>query len=207
MKKIVFIMPHVNGKGGTETVLKTVCKFMQNGSYNMDAKLYVLGGSEDKRWLEGINFKETVFSNIRIIRNIQSFFMLYMLLKRFILKEKPDVVVCIHPILCLFISLVRKFTKTHFPIVSWIHFSLNRKNVNKNYLLKSDFHLSISSGIRKQLLSLKIPMSNIYTIYNPINQTNNIIKRPEKKVSFLYIGRVMFEGQKRLKDLLSALAK
>lgn len=207
MKKIAIIMPHVTGKGGTENVVRTVMKLLQQKNSKFYPKLYILGGSEDKEWLKDLNYSETVFSRNRLIRNILNFFFIFIYLKKFIQKEQPDIIITTHSIMCFLINLIRKMTNKKYPIVSWIHFSLNAKNVKRKLLHFADFHLAICPSIKKEFESLRITNSKVYIIYNPIYFTNNTVSRPKEKAHFLYVGRVIYEGQKRIKDLLTALSK
>lgn len=207
MKKLVIIMPHVTGKGGTEKVINSVMRLLQKNNSQFETKLYIIGGSENKEWLKELNYSETVYSNNRLIRNLQNTFSIMIYLKKFLQSEKPDMVVTTHSILCFIINIIRKMTRADYPIISWIHFSLNSRNVKKKLLKNADFHLAISEGIEKQFNSLGIQSSSVYTIYNPIDRKDKLIKRPQTKTVFLYVGRVIFKGQKYIKELLEALSQ
>jgi UDP-D-galactose:(glucosyl)LPS alpha-1,6-D-galactosyltransferase len=82
---------------------------------------------------------------------------------------------------------------------------LKSSKVRTGLVPKADYHLAISSGIARQLRELYIPQERIFTIYNPVKPAEQIIPRPTSKTIFLYVGRIEFEGQKRVKDLLDAL--
>ncbi|RYL95182.1 glycosyltransferase [Sporolactobacillus sp. THM7-4] len=206
MKKIAIIMPHVSGRGGTENVVSIVMKLLQKNK-SFKPVLYIFGGSENKEWLEGINYKETVFSSNRKIRTIQNILSIFFCMYRFIRKEKPDMVIATHSITCFVLYWVRKITRGNYPIVSWIHFSLFAKNVKNKYLCYADYHLAICESIKQQYATLSVPMSRIYVVNNPVTQANHLIRRPKDKTIFLYVGRIEFEQQKRVKDLLDALSK
>lgn len=203
MKKILLIAPHVSGRGGTETVLRTVTKMLMEKSSQYAPKIFVLGGCIDKKWLVGLPCKESKYYNNKILRNIIYFFALL----RELSHEHPDIVISLDPMICLLVNKVRYLTHKNYPIVSWIHFSLINSKVRSHLIPNADYHLAISSGIAKQLENLHISKDKIFTIYNPIERNTNIIKVPENKTVFIYIGRIIFEGQKRLKDLINALAQ
>ncbi|RYL95184.1 lipopolysaccharide 1,6-galactosyltransferase [Sporolactobacillus sp. THM7-4] len=205
MKKIMFVLPHVSGKGGIETVVKTVVnEFKEKKIFN--SFLLILGGSDNKVWLNGlnVNYRETAYLKSKELRIIPYLYFIF----KYVKQEKPDVIIGLSPVMCLLLKLVRKITDKKFTIVSWIHFSLNIDMIgNKKKLIKyADYHLSISTGITTQLIDLGINPSRIFTIFNPVEPTKKTIPRPRDMVVFVYIGRVIFEGQKRLKDLLTALS-
>ncbi|MET1249215.1 glycosyltransferase [Sporolactobacillus sp. STCC-11] len=205
MKKILFIMPHVTGKGGTENVMAIVMKLLQKDS-NIRPSLYLFGGSEDKNWLDGVNYTETTFSDNRIIRTVQNLFSIFICLSGAIRKTKPDMVIATHSITCFVLYWLRKLSGRKFSIVSWVHFSLNVKNVNKALLKYADYHFAICPGIKQQFMEIGTQESKVYVVNNPIYRTEQIILRPKNHTVFLYIGRVIFEGQKRVKDLLESLS-
>lgn len=206
MKKIAFIMPHVTGRGGTENVMSIVMRALQKEDSPFRPILYLFGGSEDKRWLEGVNYTETVFSKNRVIRTIQNLSSIFISIFKFIKTEKPDIVIATHSITCFVLYWIRKFTNGNYPIISWVHFSLDIKNVKKDLLKYADFHLALCQGIKNQFRELHIPESKVFVVNNPVFPSDKIIKRPEQKTVFIYVGRVIFEGQKRVKDLLNSLS-
>jgi UDP-D-galactose:(glucosyl)LPS alpha-1,6-D-galactosyltransferase len=52
-----------------------------------------------------------------------------------------------------------------------------------------------------------VDKGRIFTVFNPVAKTGDMIKRPATRTTFIYLGRVIYEGQKRIKDLLTALSK
>jgi UDP-D-galactose:(glucosyl)LPS alpha-1,6-D-galactosyltransferase len=94
------------------------------------------------------------------------------------------------------------------PVVSWIHFPLDR--IKHQQILKlANGHLAISEGVAEQLRALLGPQSRdkVSTIYNGIAMDKEHIGRPAAGATqFLHIGRLEYEGQKRVVDLLKATA-
>jgi len=205
MKKIAFIMPHVTGRGGTENVVRIVMNLLQNSEFT--PKLYLFGGSEDKTWLKGVNYSETIFSKNKWVRTLQNMLFIFFFIYRFIRKEKPEMVIATHSITCFVVYWIRKITREKYPIVSWIHFSLKAENVKAGLLRYADYHLAICEGINKQFELLNIPNYKVFVVNNPIIRTQRVINRPKIGTFFLYVGRIEFEGQKRVKDLLDSLQK
>ncbi|MDY0991096.1 glycosyltransferase [Lactobacillus helveticus] len=86
------------------------------------------------------------------------------------------------------------------------HYSFKMKHVKEKYLKKADFFWAISSGIKDELLSLGVSPDKIYVIYNPVNVDNVIlVKRSGKQNHFIYIGRIDYDGQKNVSELIKAL--
>lgn len=202
MKNIILILPHISGRGGTETVIKTAIDLLKNNK-DFRFKLFILGGSDDKAWLKGIQYDESMLINNKYMRIVPNFYFLF----KYLLISRPYMVICLTPVLCLLTNLVRFVSHKKYPIISWIHFSLNRNNIKVNLLHKANFHLAISSGIKRQLEKVGIQKEKVYLVYNPVKRTDQIIERPSIGCLFTYIGRIQFESQKRLKDLLIALSQ
>lgn len=204
VKKIVIITPHLSGLGGTETVLRDVVVHTNSHSEKYTAKLFLLGGTSDSSWLDNLPSEAHTFDQkIKLLRVWSKFYTLY----KFLRDEKPSIVISIDTKLIRACYIIRKMLKNKFTIVSWIHFSLfNEPLVNVNLLKYADFHFCISTGISKQMETVGIDQSALYTIYNPVPPKESTILRPEGYVNFLYIGRIQFEGQKRMKDLLTTLS-
>ncbi|WP_157800162.1 glycosyltransferase [Sporolactobacillus pectinivorans] len=202
MKKILFITTHLSGRGGTETVLSTVVRLLVEKKYEYVPKIFVLGGSTDKNWMNDLPHGESRYYKNSMLRNMAYFFTLIKLLK----EERPEIVVGLDPLVCLFTNIIRKTFLGRYIIFSWIHFSLFHSNVRANLIPKADYHLSISSGISRQLSDLGIQQDRVFTVFNPVIHTVQTIERPVNGTTFIFLGRIYFEGQKRLKDLLDTLS-
>ncbi|WP_051578003.1 glycosyltransferase [Sporolactobacillus terrae] len=200
MKKIVFVIWHVSGRGGTETVLKTVTHMLTGSEFK--PQIFILGDTEDTTWLKGITYDACPYIKNKYIRIIPYLISLF----KYLHKEKPDIVVGLSPMICQLLYSLRAILKKKYPIISWIHFSLNANNMNKNLLKNADYHLAISSGIKKQYKELGIDEDSIFMVYNPVINVDQMVERPKNKAIFVYMGRVLFEEQKRLKDLFDALS-
>lgn len=204
--KIAFVGEAVSGFGGMETVLKGVISYFQDKEQPDECKMYFFCRNDkmDKTWLKGIQY-ECSTSNIRLaaLRRAKHIFKFSQWLR----KNKPDIVICFDTISCLLVNKARKKTAQNFVIFSWPHFSLNHKK-HANCIVYADHHLAISSGIKKQMMARGISEQDISLVYNPVSRKNVIINAPtaEEIPTFLYVGRMKMEGQKRIKDLLEGLA-
>lgn len=94
------------------------------------------------------------------------------------------------------------------PVFSWPHFSLDHKK-HAEYITCADYHLAISSGIKQQMINRGVAESTINVIFNPVETKDSVIPAPEEgeTATFIYVGRMKFEGQKRVKDLLDGLSQ
>ncbi|WP_336983468.1 MULTISPECIES: lipopolysaccharide 1,6-galactosyltransferase [unclassified Cedecea] len=205
--KIAFVGEAVSGFGGMETVIKGVINAFQNKEQPDDCSMFFFCRNDkmDKQWLENIDVNYS-FSNQRIsffrkLKHVSAF-------SKWIKGYRPDVVICIDVISCLLVNQARKKAGVNFKIFSWPHFSLDHKK-HAEYIVYADRHLAISSGIKKQMQMRGVSASDITLVYNPVSRKPDIIHAPEngEVTTFLYVGRMKFEGQKRIKDLLDGLAR
>lgn len=205
--KIVFVGEAVSGFGGMETVIKSVINCFQRKDHFADCEMFFFCRNDkmDKAWLEGIpvtySFCNNKISFIRRAKHISC-------LSDWLVKNDPDAVICIDVLACFLVSKAREKSGVRFPLISWPHFSLDHKK-HADCIIYADYHLAISTGIKKQMLARGISPENISVVYNPVTPQPFLIPVPEKNepATFLYIGRMKFEGQKRVKDLLDALAR
>ncbi|VEA42637.1 UDP-D-galactose:(glucosyl)lipopolysaccharide-1, 6-D-galactosyltransferase [Salmonella enterica subsp. enterica] len=100
----------------------------------------------------------------------------------------------------------RKVVNSYYFLVA--AFSLDHKK-HAECITYADYHLAISSGIKEQMMARGISAQNISVVYNPVSIKTIIVPSPErdKPAVFLYVGRLKFEGQKRVKDLFDGLAR
>lgn len=205
--KITFVGEAVSGFGGMETVIKNVINAFKNKSQPDECSLFFFCRNDkmDKQWLQSMDvsysFSCQKISFFRKLKNISDF-------SQWVKRNQPDVVVCIDMISCLLVNKARKKSGVKFKIFSWPHFSLDHKK-HAECIVYADRHLAISSGIKKQMQARGVSASDITLVYNPVSRKPDIIPAPENGeiTTFLYVGRMKFEGQKRIKDLLDGLAR
>lgn len=204
---ILFVGEAVSGFGGIETVLKKVTGFLENDSKTPNTyTLYFLCRDDrmDKTWLQG---KHSVChqSGIKIsfLRRLSQ----TRALARFLDENNPDVVIAFDTPSCRIASQAIKRVQHSIPLFSWVHYSLDHKKHSELVCL-ADYHLAISSGIKQQLIDRGVPEHRISVIFNPVTPQTIVIPRPtpNENAVFIYVGRLKFEGQKRLKDMLDALS-
>lgn len=59
------------------------------------------------------------------------------------------------------------------------------------------------------MINRGVAESTINVIFNPVETKDSVIPAPEEgeTATFIYVGRMKFEGQKRVKDLLDGLSQ
>ena len=202
MTNTMFVTPHLGGNGGTETVTRAVLD--EYDKKRIEYLLVQVGGSKNYDWCVGLNYIKCKYHKSVVIRNI----IYFNFLVNALFEHKPSVVICLDPILCLYLKIIKCLFFFKFELISWIHFSANAPNVRKSFIKYADYHLAISSKIVHQYKELGIKAKNIRLIYNPVKIPSNIVPQTSANdvPMFIYVGRIQFLGQKRLKDAFDALA-
>lgn len=201
--KIMIVSYKLSGLGGTETVLKKVeAMFSREGH-----ELHFVFLDEDRRnsddsWLNGLNY-DVLPSGLRNGKLRRIYFSL--LLARAIKKHLPDIMICLDSVTCFIANLARRFCFKDIPLFSWMHFSLT-SIYKPGYLLKADRHLTVSSGVKQQLIAIGAEPLTVHTVYNPVLTTDEVIPRPEKIKTFIYVGRVQLREHKNLAEMFEALS-
>lgn len=199
--KIAFLSNSLSGRGGTETVLIDVINGLNQSG--VKSKLFLIGGSNDETWLDYLpHVKLNPIEGNKYIRHISYIIKVAKLLN----TSKPDIIIGLDNITVFYGKLLNYLLFMNARIGSWLHRSLTE--APQKLLNVADFHLAISSGIQKQFVENKISKSHkVHLVYNPINETNDVIRRTEKETHFLYIGRLQYHGEKRVSDLIRALSQ
>lgn len=200
VNNIVIVTPLLSGKGGTETVLKTVLG-SKNYVFENNISLFILGNKSKNEWALELNDNVTVkfFSENRI----KSTLLLLLNLMCFRYKK----IVCLSTKILYFSYCIKKLFNRRLVLISWIHFSLfNEKTVDVTKLKYADYHLAISTGILKQLEKLGIGRNKIKLVFNPVSYKKRTIPRSSsKQIKLVYVGRILLNGQKNLKELFDSL--
>ena len=197
--KICIFVPFMTGYGGTETVIHNLL------NENNNLKLICVGGCNDPEWLENIENKRIIsLCYPKKMRDLISIIMLPLL----ILQENPDIVISTNPVMWFVAYYFRKLFRKKYKVVSWYHYSFAGKSVSNIFLHSADIYLAISSGIVSELEKRGVSKNKIKLIFNPISR--NTISIPRTKdgstCNFIYVGRVMLDGQKNLRSLINILS-
>ncbi|NLS44094.1 lipopolysaccharide 1,6-galactosyltransferase [BEV proteobacterium] len=202
---ILFVGEATSGFGGIETVIKKVTHLLESDKNTKNTyTLYFLCRDHrmDKAWLEGKHFichrSGIKISFLRRMRHACA-------LARFMKQNQPDTVIAFDAPSCSVAAQAIRYSKKMLPLISWLHYSLDHKK-HAEQALVADHHLAISSGIKQQLIKRGVSPERISVIFNPVTPQSVVIPRPTDKTVFIYVGRLKFEGQKRLKDMLDAFS-
>lgn len=208
--RIAFLVPVISGRGGTESAILGLMRGLEN--FGDKAHIYLLGGrSTDPQWLEQVSY--TVRGNAQQSR-LRRFWEYSFGLAKEIRRFRPDVIIA-HDGTCVLKGRVALMLSGHkAQLWSWIQFPLNlpEKRVGMPHMLRlADGHLALSDGVAGELRVFlgRRKTNQIVTIYNPIETEAEEIPRPssDKPVVFLSIGRLQWDGQKRVNDLLLAASR
>lgn len=217
MKKIVIITSYLSGNGGIEQVLKRMHKIISEDEFEfhilsltggnnvskVSHNLITKTGCED--WLKDIPSKRFPYgSKLRILNYISHAFVSAF----YLTKIKPDYVICTGPSHPLFLVWIRRLINLKFKILMWPHFSLDSGFGDFSGIVKADCLLAISRGIIEQSKLLGMPEDKIEYFPNPFEDHAKDIgifeSNKQELVRFVYIGRLLFLGQKRIKDIIDA---
>ncbi len=203
-------MPYLSGNGGTETVIKNFYEAMTENheSKNWKWKLVSFGGSENSFWMSAWPKKVYSFPNNRLFQYICYIILLPILIPNILRKEKPDVFIATNPIMWTIAYKVKKIYNCNTKIIAWYHYSFKKKNVKKIYLNNVDIFWAISNGIKNELISMGVNPNKIKVVFNPINTKNSsVIKRSGARNHFIYVGRIDYDGQKNVSELIRGLSR
>ncbi|MEE6725835.1 glycosyltransferase [Pediococcus acidilactici] len=202
--KVLVVVPFLSGKGGMETILVKVWKFLKQQD-SLEVEFYFPQGVEDSTFLQDFpknNVK--TFTGNRLVRQAFGTYSLFNKIK----KTDADLIICMSTRLVSMVQKVRSILNKKFKIISWIHFSLyHEKAIKIQDLKKADYHLSISSGITKQMKDQGILSDRIFTVLNPIEKHTDSMINIKDTRKFIYMARLQYEGQKNFSALIEAAKK
>lgn len=207
--KVDILVPYLSGQGGMETVAKKVVEFYSKNQ-EIEVRLVIPQGTIRKEWISDIT-NNILYNDsklkIKLSRNLWGLF--YLINYLIFHTRDTDIVIGMSSRLVRIISIYRKVLKKNFLLVSWIHFSIDHEDaVRIKDIKKADYHLAISSGIKHQLVREGISSNKIELIYNPVEKTDESISSSKSDtLELLYMGRVMLDGQKNLRELFLALSR
>ncbi len=206
MKKGILIVPFMTGYGGTETVIKNLYESRKSERQPFELKVYSIGGSLDYSWAENVEKDVKWISNSRKIRDLYALTIMPFDMIRYLKKEQPDFIISTNPVIWFLAKKILRLLGSDAPVIAWYHYSISQKPIKRLFLKSADYYLAISSGIKKQLIERGISANRIFLIFNPVTTDNHLIKRTVGKTKFVYLGRLMLDGQKNLRELLASLS-
>lgn len=198
---LTFVTNKISGRGGTETVLvKVLNNLAKNGN---SIRLVLSNLTPNKEWLHNLD------PSIKIVypKNSDKFNRLLYFLRIFLTSAKNTNYVILSPNIIKLFAKLRNLTHKKCKLISWFHFSIaNQHDYDPKNIIFADYHLAISSQIKKQMMDLGIEEQRIFLIFNPAEHHKLLnLKANDGQKHLLYVGRVQKNGQKNLKELLHAM--
>jgi UDP-D-galactose:(glucosyl)LPS alpha-1,6-D-galactosyltransferase len=196
----------MSGQGGSESAVVALTEGLQ--SRGDEVRIYLFGGlPRDPRWLESVPHR--VLGNPTEKRWRRLYKYTFGLAGEF-RRVRPNIVVALDAERLLTGRIVLALSGVKASLWSWIHFAI--EPIKRNRLLSlADGHLAVSEGVAGQIKTLVNPSrrNRVITIYNAVGTDAPLVTRPAKGevVEFLHIGRLEFAAQKRVADLLAAVAR
>ncbi|SUO93688.1 glycosyltransferase [Suttonella ornithocola] len=207
MERILLIGNRTKGRGGMETVFKKFASLLAStGKYQVEI-LFVRAKNprNHHEWLENIPHQ---FSTRPLPFRAAELFSAVFLLKKQLKNHPPKLIIAFDHNGLKVARYAFFGQRTHPPLCYWRHFGLQTLRP-RNYRLvrEADYHFSISDAGISDMEALGIAREKIFPIYNPVTRSNDVflptdVSSPE----FLFLGRITFEGQKNLQELLRGLA-
>jgi UDP-D-galactose:(glucosyl)LPS alpha-1,6-D-galactosyltransferase len=201
--KIALFCPTVSGQGGMESAIRNLMAgFRLLGD---ECRLFLLGGSVDRGWLKDLTYTEMgSLEDPRFLRLTK-----YATLPAIeLMKWRPDALIAADVTSLRMAKLARLLSgNREMLIASWVHFPVAKLRM-KEHLHEADCHLAISSDIAADIQAfLPEQRDRVFTIYNGIDVTSVPLLPRAAVPTFLYIGRLTYDDQKRVNDLLQALSR
>lgn len=209
-KKGLVLVPRLRGIGGMETVIVSWIKHYQQAD-DINMKFFAPQGLEDQSRFDGLGDDVKIAHLVRphALGKAWGTFLTF----DYLTRHDFDFVVCTSIPLMKLAHFARSVLHKQFKIISWFHFSIDTLPVTSNGdLLLADINLAISSGIKQQLITRGVASDSIEVVYNPATIPDTaVVKREDigatQPLRLLYVGRIVWAGQKNLKLLLSALVE
>ncbi len=200
--RIAFFCPTVSGTGGVESATRNlIAGFRELGD---QTHLFLFGGSYDSVWLRDLEY--TRFGTPEMNRWARIGLYAWGAAKA-VAGWRPDAVICSDATTIQMARLGRRLAgKRDIALCSWIHYPLQHVRF-KERLGQADLHLAISSEIARDLQAL-LPgqRDKVFTVFNAADIEEAFPVSRSRSASFLYVGRLTFDDQKRVNDLLLAVA-
>jgi UDP-D-galactose:(glucosyl)LPS alpha-1,6-D-galactosyltransferase len=202
--KIYFVLEHVGGKGGVETVVAKVTQLFSSDGH--DVHVFLPSPSTDDSWEKSLpNVHYYHKEKLKIFNRLQFISERAIGLSTTLGgMSKPDIVIATHVPQTVFYSRAAVGMFGSPPIVSWLHNPPSRFG-EPHFINYADLHLAISRGIEQEIEGILSRNSPVSYIGNPFDIMVEKIS-PVIGSHFLYIGRLE-NKQKRLDILFHALSQ
>ncbi|WP_439425895.1 glycosyltransferase [Oenococcus alcoholitolerans] len=200
--KIALVTQYLEGHGGTERVISELVNHDTKNIYKI-----IIPKSGKPEWLQWFSRKGGY--DVKICKNAG-----VSKRQQFIIDNlvdfKPDIALCLNGFASEAAHRAKVEHGLDFKIISWVHVSIKESgDFNTQNISYADYHLAISTGIQKQLIDFGLDPQKVFLIFNPINisQSRTISEPADESFHAVYVGRVILDGQKNMRMMLTALSK
>jgi UDP-D-galactose:(glucosyl)LPS alpha-1,6-D-galactosyltransferase len=204
-RKIAIFNPAISGRGGVETIVAEVMSGLEQAGD--ECRLYIFGGTQDAAWLEKIRWKR-VFNPVSGSRPVKLLGYVAAAVRE-MLVWRPDAIICCDPTTIRLarwtcaLTLLRRA-----PILCWLHTSAFDMKDLRQYSLV-DAHLSVCEARAKEVRpfmekSLSGSADDVFLVYHGVKVAGQKTIPRSSSPLFIYVGRVHYEAQNRVKDLIEA---
>lgn len=125
----------------------------------------------------------------------------------FLITFQGEALVIMTPNIIPIANLIKRVFFKRYRIISWMHNSNQDQALDYSKLNQAEDHLAISNEIKQEIMKQGVPASQIKVIYNPIPSEQKTILPLKDNCRFIYVGRLLLDGQKNLRGLLNCLSK
>lgn len=205
--KIAFFVPIILGQGGVENILINLIQGLQ--SEGADCRLYVVGGTRHKGWLERVPWSKEITSKsgFRPFRLLDSLFQA----SRELRAWRPDMIVASDTTM---VRLGRWGTKLaglrNVPVVCWLHCSYRYLKM-QDEVIKADANFCICKERADEVQELlerndqgMAKKNAVYRVYSGTAAGRKPPIRRAQVATFVFAGRIQYEATKRVRDLIDA---
>ncbi|WED57328.1 glycosyltransferase [Fructilactobacillus sanfranciscensis] len=195
----ISVIGTVAGRGGLETVLTHV---LTSSIINRDLNISFF-------IFRKVEFKD-FFANLKDVKvyqtNLTNNLLCLLRLMIFLVFFQGDAVVIMTPNIIPVANLIKKIFLKRYRIISWMHNSNQDQALDYTKLNKAEDHLAISNEIKQEIVNEGVAPEQIKVIFNPIKPEQRTILPLENECRFIYISRILLDGQKNLRGLLNCLS-
>ncbi|WP_276972273.1 glycosyltransferase [Tatumella ptyseos] len=221
-KKVLILTSYISGHGGMERVIDNITSIVNSNvdgevGYKVDVLSLSDGiydntgikrflSSDNRNWVNSSILRKTKikFKNKKLNSIYHFLYLICFLLK----NDNYEYIISTGPGLCVLLEKIRSLTKNNFTIFGWPHFSASSGNGNFLNFQRSEKVLCISNGIMEELRLIGVRDECLIHFPNPFMRCDLHEMRLGSSPgnNLVYVGRFLFEGQKRIKDIIDAVS-
>ncbi|AWQ47175.1 glycosyltransferase [Serratia marcescens] len=214
--KVLILTSYMSGNGGVERVIQRMFSMFKD-DLSLDFCVISLSGGErnieenehvksiyrgQEGWLKNL---KSYRLPINLRNKYLNFIMHFSYVFFYLCFNKVDYVICTGPAQSVYLKKLRTIFRFNYKIYAWPHFSITSNFGEFRFCKHADYCLGISKDICKQFETIGVSKDKINFFPNPFERHELLNDSVGIGITkFIYIGRLLFEGQKRIKDIIDA---